>query len=155
MSMVRFTPGFDVDSAFDDLVRRSLGSAATWSPAADIHLEGPDAVITLEVPGVAAGGVEIEVKERSLIVRGKRVQHTSEDSDEQGRRTLRREIRRGEFSRAFRLPAHVTPDAVQASYDDGMLTIRVVGAQPAPISQRITIANLDAPQAESPAVEQG
>ena len=72
MSMVRFTPAFDVDSAFDDLVRRSLGSAATWSPAADIHLEGPDAVITLEVPGVSAGDVELEVKERSLIVRGKR-----------------------------------------------------------------------------------
>lgn len=154
MSMVRFTPGFDVDSAFDDLVRRSLGSAATWSPAADIHLEGPDAVITLEVPGVAAGDVELEVKERSLIVRGKRSQTTVDEGEEHGRRVLRREIRRGEFSRAFRLPAHVAPDAVRASYDNGMLTIRVVGAQPAPVSQRISIANLEAP-AEDPAVGQG
>lgn len=153
MSMVRFTPAFDVDSAFDDLVRRSLGSAATWSPAADIHLEGPDAVITLEVPGVSAGDVELEVKERSLIVRGKRAPISGEEAED-GRRVVRREIRRGEFSRAFRLPAHVTPDAVHASYDQGMLTIRVVGAQPAPVSQRISIANLDAPHAEQPAVEQ-
>lgn len=155
MSIVRFTPGFDVDSAFDDLVRRSLGAAATWSPAADIHLDGADAVITLELPGVAPGDVEIEVKERSLFVRGKRLPSTNEESEEQGQRVLRREIRRGEFSRAFRLPPHVTPDAVRASYDNGMLTIRVAGAQPAPVSQRISIANLDSPQPENAAVEQG
>lgn len=155
MSMVRFTPGFDVDSAFDDLVRRSLGATATWTPAADIHLVGPDAVITLELPGVAAGDVEIEVKERSLIVRGQRTPSTGDEADEQSKRFLRREIRRGEFSRAFRLPAHVTPDAVRASYDNGLLTIRVLGAQPAPISRRISIENLTEPVAESSAVEQG
>lgn len=143
MSIVRFTPSFDVDSAFDDLVRRSLGAAATWSPAADIHLDGPDAVITLELPGVAAGDVDIEVKDRSLIVTGKREQAVTDD--EHGVRVLRREIRRGDFSRTFRLPAHVGPDAVQASYDNGLLTIRIGGAQPAPVSQRISIANLEAP----------
>ena len=142
MSIVRFTPSFDVDSAFDDLVRRSLGTTATWSPAADIHHEGPDAVITLELPGVSPGDVEIEVKDRTLIVSGRREQ-AGDDSEESGIRVLRREIRRGSFSRTFRLPAHVTPEAVRASYDNGMLTVRVNGAQPAPVSQRISIANLE------------
>lgn len=142
MSIVRFSPAFDVDSVFDDLVRRSLGSTATWSPAADIQQEGADAVITLELPGVAAGNVEIEVKDRALIVSGKRTSDLQEN-EEHGVRVLRREIRRGDFSRSFRLPAHVTPDMVKASYENGMLTIRVVDAQPAPVSQKIAISNLE------------
>ena len=146
MSIVRFAPSFDVDSAFDDLVRRTLGAADHWTPAADIHVEGPDAVITLEIPGVSAGNVDIEVKDRALIVRGSRESTQVNQDDEQGTRVLRREIRRGAFSRAFRLPAHVAPDAVSASYDAGMLTIRVSGAQPAPVSQRISIANLEGPE---------
>lgn len=142
MSIVRFTPSFDVDSAFDDLVRRSLGTAVAWSPAADIHYEGPDAVITLELPGVAAGDVEIEVKDRTLIVSGKREQATGEESEDARVRVMRREIRRGAFARTFRLPVHVSAEAVKAAYDNGMLTIRVHGAQPAPVSQRIAIENL-------------
>ena len=145
MSIVRFAPAFDVDSVFDDLVRRSLGSTATWSPAADIHQEGADAVITLELPGVAAGNVDIEVKDRALIVSGSREPAVEDSGDESGVRVLRREIRRGSFSRSFRLPAHVTPDLVKASYENGMLTIRITDAQPAPVSQKISISNLETP----------
>lgn len=145
MSIVRFTPSFDVDSVFDDLVRRSLGTTATWSPAADVHQEGADAVITLELPGVSAGDVDIEVKDRALIVSGSRENKTEDENTESGVRVLRREIRRGSFSRSFRLPAHITPDAVKASYENGLLTIRIVDAQPAPVSQKIAISNLETP----------
>ena len=133
-----------VESAFDDLVRRTFGdaSAAVWTPAADVTREGEDAVITLELPGIAPGDVEIEVRDRSLIVRGRRESVNRSEQDAAGVRVLRQEIRRGEFSRAFRLPAHVSADAVHASYDHGMLTIRVAGAQPAPVSRRVPIANL-------------
>ena len=140
-TVMRFAPFAEagLDAAFDDLVRRTLSDAATtsWVPAADVVQQGEDAIITLEVPGVTAEDIEIEVKDRALVVRGRRPIAVGEDA-----KALRQEIRRGEFSRGFRLPAHVGPDAVRASYDAGLLTIRVSGAQPAPVTRRVPIENL-------------
>lgn len=141
-AVVRFKPFFEsgFDAAFDDLVRRTMADAgaSSWVPAADIRQEGEDAVITLEVPGIGTDDVEIEINDRSLVVSGRR-QPLGEP--EQGT-LLRQEIRRGEFSRAFRLPAHVGADAVRASYDAGMLTVRISGARPAPVTRRVPIENL-------------
>lgn len=141
-SVVRFKPLFEagLDAAFDDLVRRTLAEpgTASWVPAADIVQVGEDVVITLEIPGVTAEDVEIEVKDRSMVVRGRRTVVV----DEESAKPIRAEIRRGEFSRGFRLPPHVGPDAVHASYDAGMLVIRVSGAQPAPVTRRVPIENL-------------
>jgi HSP20 family protein len=151
-SVVRFKPLFEagLDAAFDDLVRRTLAEpgAANWVPAADIVQVGEDVVITLEIPGVTAEDVEIEVKDRSLVVRGRRTLGREGDSA----KAIRSEIRQGDFSRGFRLPAHVGPDAVQASYDAGLLVIRVSGAQPAPVTRRVPIENLTPTTA---AVEEG
>ncbi len=142
-SVVRFKPFFEagLDAAFDDLVRRSLGepSTASWVPAADIVQVGEDAVITLEVPGITADDIEIEVKDRTLVVRGQRPVPVGGDEEA---KVIRSEIRRGEFSRGFRLPAHIGPDAVTASYDAGLLVITVSGAQPAPVTRRVPIENL-------------
>jgi HSP20 family protein len=141
-AVMRFKPFFDagLDAAFDDLVRRTLSEsgATSWVPAADIVQVGEDAVITLEVPGLTADDIELEVKDRALVVRGSRPAPVLGEDD----KVMRQEIRRGEFSRGFRLPAHVGPDAVHASYDSGLLTIRVSGAQPAPVTRRVPIDNL-------------
>ncbi|MFV3440628.1 Hsp20/alpha crystallin family protein [Mycobacterium tuberculosis] len=67
-------------------------------------------------------------------------EHTQDAGDKDGR-TLR-EIRYGSFRRSFRLPAHVTSEAIAASYDAGVLTVRVAGAYKAPAetqAQRIAI----------------
>lgn len=76
-----------------------------------------------------------------LVIRGEhRDEHTQDAGDKDGR-TLR-EIRYGSFRRSFRLPAHVTSEAIAASYDAGVLTVRVAGAYKAPAetqAQRIAI----------------
>jgi HSP20 family molecular chaperone IbpA len=50
------------------------------------------------------------------------------------------EVRYGSFRRAFTLPVHVTGDAITASYDAGVLTVRVTGAYAGTEPQRIEIA---------------
>ncbi len=50
-----------------------------------------------------------------------------------------REVRYGSFRRSFKLPAHVTGDAISASYDAGVLTVRVAGAHKGAEAQRIAI----------------
>lgn len=132
------TPSPFLHEAFDDLVRTAFPDArASWTPPADVIADGDDILITLEVPGVAADDVDITLTGRILSIEGRRDGEPREDT-----RTLRRELRRGTFSRSFRMPSHVTSDAISAGYDAGMLIIRVAGATPAPQVARIPVAGL-------------
>ncbi|WP_028923722.1 Hsp20/alpha crystallin family protein [Pseudonocardia acaciae] len=145
----------DPFAEFDALVRRAFtGPFPSWPngtssfvPAAEVAREGADAVVTLELPGVdAAKDVTVEVDGDQLVVRGERRDQRSEQRDG---RSLR-EVRYGSFRRAFTLPAHVTADAVSASYDAGVLSVRVAGAYAEGAGARqIPVAT------DTPAVEAG
>lgn len=69
---------------------------------------------------------------RRLVVSGDR-----RDERTVGRRL--REFRYGSFKRAFRLTPHVTAGSVSASYDAGVLSVRVTGAYAETPGQRIVI----------------
>src|ERR1700742_2594425 len=99
--------------------------ARAWDPAVEIVREDSDALIRLEVPGLdPATDVKVEVSNGRLVVSGeKREQHTT---DRHG--VNLREVRYGSFRRAFALPSGVGEDAVTASYDAGVLTVRITGA---------------------------
>ena len=107
-----------------------------FSPAAEIAKDGDDAVVRVELPGVdVEKDVNVEVDKGQLVIRGERRDERSEDK---GGRTLS-EVRYGSFRRSFKLPAHVTSDAISASYDAGVLTVRVAGAHKGAEAQRIEI----------------
>jgi HSP20 family protein len=107
-----------------------------FSPAAEIAKDGDDAVVRVELPGVdVEKDVNVEVDKGQLVIRGERRDERSEDK---GGRTLS-EVRYGSFRRSFKLPAHVTSDAISASYDAGVLTVRVAGAHKGAEAQRIAI----------------
>lgn len=110
-----------------------------FSPAADVDKDGDDAVIRLELPGVDVDkDVNIELDHERLVIHGER---RDEHTDDTGGRTLR-EVRYGSFQRSFTLPAHVTGENISASYNAGVLTVRVAGAYQDPAvtqAQRISI----------------
>ena len=132
----------DPFAEFDALVRNAFGPTATrpsgFSPAAEVERDVDDAVVRIELPGVdVENDVTVEVDEGRLIVRGERRDERTEDTDG---RSLR-EISYGEFRRSFSLPKHVDSEAISASYDSGVLTVRVTGAYATKQTQRIAIAN--------------
>ena len=110
-----------------------------FTPAAEIVKDGEDAVVRLELPGVdVAKDVNVEVDRGHLVIHGeRRDEHAGEGPAKDGR-TLR-EVRYGSFRRSFKLPAHVAGDAISASYDAGVLTVRVAGAHKGAEAQRIEI----------------
>jgi len=113
------------------------GFTPAFKPACEIVKDGDDAVVRLELPGVdVEKDVNVEVEHGRLVIHG---EHRDEHAEEQDGRTLR-EIRYGSFGRSFQLPAHVTSEAVTASYDAGVLTVRVAGAYSGTQPQRIAIA---------------
>ncbi|OBG20644.1 Hsp20/alpha crystallin family protein [Mycobacterium sp. 852002-51057_SCH5723018] len=107
-----------------------------FTPAAEIVKDGDDAVVRLELPGVdVEKDVNVEVENGRLVIHG---EHREEHAEERNGRTLR-EIRYGSFRRSFQLPAHVTGEAITASYDAGVLTVRVAAAYAGSAPQRIAI----------------
>ncbi len=93
-------------------------------------------MVRLELPGVdVAKDVNVEVDRGHLVIHGER---RDERAEEKEGRTLR-EVRYGSFRRSFKLPAHVTSEAISASYDAGVLTVRVAGAHKGAEAQRIAI----------------
>src|ERR1700730_8249576 len=135
-------PAWDTDRWLRDF----FGPAATadwfkpvtssFNPAAEIVKDGDDAGVRLELPGVDVDkDVSVEVDRGRLVIHG---EHRDEHADEANGRTLR-EIRYGSFRRSFPLPAHVTGEAIAASYDAGVLTVRVTGAYAGSQAQRIEI----------------
>ena len=103
--------------------------------------EGDDAVVRLELPGVdVTKDVTVEVESGRLTVRGER-------RDEQSGEGFR-QSRYGSFSRTFTLPEHVADDAVSASYDAGVLTVRVAGAHASVEAgaRRVAIEGVSAPE---------
>ncbi|AGZ51756.1 Hsp20/alpha crystallin family protein [Mycobacterium kansasii] len=134
----------------DRLLRDFFGPAAAtdwykpatgeFSPAAEIVRDGDDALVRLELPGVDVDNdVNVEVDVRNgvsrLVIHG---EHRDEHAENADGRVLK-EIRYGSFRRSFRLPAQVTSEAVTASYDAGILTVRVNGAYAGNQAQRIAI----------------
>jgi HSP20 family protein len=127
----RRDPFAEFDAVFAPIVDgffRRVGepvSGRGFVPAVEVERDGDDAVVRLELPGLdPARDVTVEVDSGQLVVHGERRDERTEERDG---RSLR-EVRYGSFRRSFHLPAHVTADAVSASYDAGVLTVRVAGA---------------------------
>ncbi|TXI60187.1 Hsp20/alpha crystallin family protein [Mycolicibacter arupensis] len=117
---------------------RAAPAAGGLHPAAEIIKDGDDAVIRLELPGIDVDkDVAVELDGGRLVVHGERRDEHA-DTEAGTQRTLR-EVRYGAFRRSFAVPAHVTGESVSASYDAGVLTVRVAGVYAGSQPQRIAI----------------
>jgi HSP20 family molecular chaperone IbpA len=136
---LRTRPAWDIDRWVRDFFGPATADewfAGAFTPAADIIKDGDDAVVRLELAGVDVDkDVTVELDGGRLVIRGERRDEHAEQKDG---RTLR-EVRYGSFRRSFKLPAHVTSDAISASYDKGVLSVRVAGVYKGAEAQRIAI----------------
>lgn len=132
----RFDPFADVDAFFRSAFPATRPTG--FAPAAEVVRDGDDAVVRIEVPGIdPARDVTVEVDRGHLVVRGER---RDEHVDSEHGRTVR-EVRYGSFSRRFALPEHVTGEHVSASYDAGILSVRVAGVHAGATPTRIPVAS--------------
>jgi HSP20 family protein len=128
---------------FDVLFRTAFAPVPRntgFNPAAEVSRDGDDAVIRVELPGVdAERDVTVEVDHGHLVVRGERRDERAENT---GGRMLR-EVHYGAFRRSFVLPGHATADDVTASYDAGVLSMRVAGAYVGESPRRIPVNGIE------------
>ncbi len=92
-----------------------------WVPPVDVF-EDKDAVqIMAELPGVKPEDVKISLENNLLTIRGEKRQVAEENTD----RVHRYERSYGVFERSFMVPSTVDADHIQATYDNGVLAVRL------------------------------
>lgn len=98
------------------------GATTAWRPAIDISERADAYVVTVEIPGVTAGEVEITMEDGRLTIQGKR--HAARETA--GDKIHRSERGHGTFRRSVTLPSsHVNGGRTEASARDGVLEILV------------------------------
>jgi HSP20 family protein len=114
----------------DRLSQQLLGQNGTWSRPAvmpmDAYRDGEQFVVHFDLPGVDPSSVELNVERNVLTVKAERVPSYGDDIELQVA-----ERPRGVFSRQLFLGDTLDADHVEASYDAGVLTLRIPIAEKA------------------------
>jgi HSP20 family protein len=135
----------------EDVFGSNRGENMLWGPNSDI-IETPDRYeIHCELPGVRPDDVQITLNNNVLTITGEKKQEIKEEKDGQNN-PLRIERIYGRFERNFALPSSVNPDAVHATFEDGVLHIEIPKAEQAK-SRPIRIESrggMREPQGEGP-----
>jgi HSP20 family protein len=134
MALIRWDPTGELNSLqsevnrlfnafFDVPAGGSNGGAALrrWVPAMDLVETGDHFVLRADLPGLAEGEVAIEVEDRVLTISGER----KAEHDDRGEGYYRVERAFGSFARSLTLPEGVDPESVEASFDRGVLEVRI------------------------------
>ena len=93
----------------------------TWEPPVDIYETDDALVLQVELPGVSKDAVNVEVHEHTLRLSGERTREPAVT----GGQYHREEGRYGAFQRAFRMPTIVDEAKIQATYQNGILALRL------------------------------
>ncbi|NDJ78781.1 MAG: Hsp20/alpha crystallin family protein [Chloroflexi bacterium] len=88
-------------------------------PAMDIVEQDNEIVVRLDLPGLSAEDVQVELEDNVLTVSGE----MGDTIEQEGERYHYRERRFGAFQRNVRLPNTVDAEHVEASFDNGVLNI--------------------------------
>ena len=96
------------------------GQTASQGPFPPINVfqQGDDIVAIIELPGVDKNNLQIQAKENTIRIAGKKAVDLPE-----GISVHRRERIFGAFDRTFSLPIQFDPDGIKAEYQDGILAL--------------------------------
>lgn len=134
-TLVRWNPVremMDLRREFDRLFESALDmpgfggeSVATWGLALDLVEKDDAYVVKASVPGIDPDDLEITLSENTLSISGE----FKEDKEIKESQYRMRERRIGSFCRSVTLPSQVDREAIEASYDAGILTLHVPKAE--------------------------
>lgn len=100
-------------------LRAAPGGSRGFVPACDIWETEQDVVIELDAPGLHAENISAEVVDGQLVVAGER------QPSEGAVRRYRSERWQGRFVRTFSVPRNANGEQIQASYQDGVLRVKL------------------------------
>jgi HSP20 family protein len=157
MALIRWEPVGELNSIQNEMNRLfntffettgNQGGQTTgrrWLPAMDLVESGEEFVLRADLPGLSEDDVNIELEDNVLTVSGER--KAEHEQRQEGYYRLERAS--GSFSRSLTLPEGVDPEKVQASFDRGVLEVRI----PKPEQRKPRKVTISASSGETKTIE--
>jgi HSP20 family protein len=132
MALIRWEPARELNSLqsemnrlfntfFDAPPANNESPVRRWVPAMDL-VETQDAfIVRADLPGLDEGDISIQLENDVLTVSGER----KADHEQEGGGYYRVERMVGSFARSLTLPDGIDPEGVAASFDKGVLEVRI------------------------------
>jgi HSP20 family protein len=136
MALIRWEPAREINSLQNEVNRlfntffdvpvgggggNGGGTARRWMPAMDLVETDDHFVLRADLPGLSDEDVELSIEDNVLTVAGER----KSEHEERGEGFYRLERATGMFSRSLTLPEGVDGDAITATFDKGVLEVRI------------------------------
>lgn len=127
MRSLRPSSPFEIFDRLEQQLSQQLHTAERV-PAAEVHESAEAYELVLELPGVDKDAIEVKATERTLVISAERrsLRQPSAEAEVkvEAKPPLLSEFRYGNWSRSFRFPQAIDREQLQASYRDGLLTVR-------------------------------
>lgn len=107
-----------IDDFFDEALNLTTGR---FTPGMNVYETDGAFEITLELPGLKKDDIDISIDNNMLNISGER----KATREENGRTYHRVESRFGKFSRSLPLPNNIDDEAIEANYENGVLTVNI------------------------------
>lgn len=121
-----------VNHLFDEIMHpeqmRSIWSKLdnlNWHPAVELKELDNDIIVKLQVPGIDARDLDIQVSENTVAIAGEYQEEKTSD----GKGFYRSEFSYGKFQRTIPLPVNVKYEQVKAEVKDGVVTLTLPKAE--------------------------
>ena len=117
----------DFDALFNRFFSDEWPAWPAWSSEPEIgprvNVSEKDGVILVEaeVPGLESKDLDVSVTDNVLTLKGEH----REEKEEKDKEMIRREFSRSSFQRSIALPARVQADKAEASFDKGILKLKL------------------------------
>ncbi len=123
-----YNPFRDMDRVFNQMARTAASEAR--SMPMDLYRDGDEFIVKIDLPGVPAESIDIDIDDRTLTVRAERPQQEMRTEGENNR-WVSRERTSGSYARQLTLGAGLNLAEVSADYTDGVLTLTIPVAEEA------------------------
>ncbi len=117
----------EMNRLFDRLMHPVDGASQmmAFRPSMEMEETAEEICLKLEVPGLEAKDIDIQVAEDAVTISGDRQEETK--TEEKG--MMRSEFRYGRFERVIPLPTRVQNDQAKAEYQNGILRLTLPKAE--------------------------
>lgn len=135
-----------IDDLFGDLTDMTTAVKTTWTPAIRLVDQGDEYVLQVQLLGVNAEDLDIQVTREAVVITGER---KAADVSE-GQRLLFDDLRYGSFRRVVTLPEAIQNANVQADFANGMLTLTL--PKVVEVRNKVVKINLGLKETETPTI---
>jgi HSP20 family protein len=97
-------------------------------PAVDVRENEKGYILEADLPGFDEKDIEIRLDGNNLIISSRKAEEKNSENADSGNKEgnyLIRERRYTSFSRSFRLPENANPEAISASFKNGILSLEI------------------------------